>query len=255
VRSWFRGSRSWFRGSRSGATFGGALLACALASRVELAAAAPPLAPVITSGPEGCHAVALTFDLCPVLKGSGWDSGLVDLLVAHHVPATFFASGRWIDRHDAEVRELLADPDFEVGTHGDRHRHLPRLDAPGQLREITGAVDLLSSLYRVHPTLFRAPFGEFDDRTRKIVGDAGLRLVQWSVVSGDPDPRLTAAGMLRTLRENVRDGSIVIFHANGKGAHTREVVDTLLTSVLPARGLTPVTISRLLQGCRNAGRS
>ena len=63
--------------------------------------------------------------------------------------------------------------------------------------------------------------------------------MQWSVVSGDPDPRLGAAGILRTLRGGVRDGSIVIFHANGKGEHTREVVETLLTELLPARGSRP----------------
>ena len=41
---------------------------------------APPkrvLPPVIQSGPTGCHAVALTFDLCPVVKGTGWDTALV----------------------------------------------------------------------------------------------------------------------------------------------------------------------------------
>jgi peptidoglycan/xylan/chitin deacetylase (PgdA/CDA1 family) len=211
--------------------------------------AAGPLAAALRSGPEGCHAVALTFDLCPVVQGSGWDQALVELLQTRHVPATFFASGRWIARHDVEVRQLLAVPFFELGTHGQRHRHLPTLDPAAQRAEIVGPIELLTSEYGVHPTLFRAPYGEFDDRTRAIVADAGLRMVEWSVVSGDPDPRLAAAAMLRGLRAGVRDGSIVIFHANGKGLHTRQVVEELLTDVLPARGLTPRTVSQLLRGC------
>jgi peptidoglycan/xylan/chitin deacetylase (PgdA/CDA1 family) len=233
----------------------GAMLACAaaLAATPVSFAAEPVLAPVIRNGPEGCHAVALTFDLCPVVKGAGWDRGLVELLRARQVPATFFASGRWIAQHDAEVRELLAVPFFELGTHGQRHRHLPALDATAQQAELGDAAELLSTHYGRRPTLFRAPYGEFDDRSRAVVATLGGRLVQWSVVSGDPDPRVTAAGMLRTLRANVRDGSIVIFHANGKGAHTREVVETLVNEILPARDLAPQTVSMLLEGC-DAGR-
>ena len=188
------------------------------------------LPPVILSGPTGCHAVALTFDLCPVVKGTGWDAALVDLLRERGVPATFFASAGWMARHGDQLKELIATPFFEVETHGDRHRHLPRLDVVAQRAEITAPVTLLQRQYGLHAALVRAPFGEFDDRTRAVVQDAGLRLVQWSVVSGDPDPRLSAAGILRNLRANLRDGSIVVFHANGKGKRTREVVETLLTA-------------------------
>jgi hypothetical protein len=51
----------------------------------------------------------------------------------------------------------------------------------------------------------------------------------------------------------VRDGSIVIFHANGKGKRTREVVEALLTT-LPERGLAPRTVRELLEGC-DGGRA
>ena len=152
-------------------------------------------------------------------------------------------------RHGDQLKELIATPFFEVETHGDRHRHLPRLGVVAQRAEITAPVTLLQKQYGLHAALVRAPFGEFDDRTRAVVQDAGLRLVQWSVVSGDPDPRLSAAGILRNLRANLRDGSIVVFHANGKGRRTREVVETLLTGVLPERGLAPRTVGQLLEGC------
>jgi peptidoglycan-N-acetylglucosamine deacetylase len=226
------------------------LLLLMLAGR---APAGTQLAPVVKDAPAGCHEIALTFDLCPVREGTGWDRALVTMLEQRHVPATFFASGRWIERHDAEVRELLANPLFEVGTHGMRHRHLPTLDLAGQRDEIMGPVNLLDADYHYRPTLVRAPYGEYDDRTRAIIADHGLELVQWSVVSGDPDPHLGADDILRTMRAGVRDGSVVIFHANGKGAHTRQVVETVVADLLPARGLKPVTVSQLVQGCRHGG--
>ena len=218
------------------------------------ASAGTQLAPVVKEGPAGCHEIALTFDLCPVREGTGWDAALIGMLEDLRVPATFFASGRWIEGHDVRVHELLNKrPLFELGTHGMRHRHLPTLDVAGQREEILGPVNLLDADYGYHPTLVRAPYGEFDDRTRAIIADRGLELVQWSVVSGDPDPHLGTDDILRTMRAGVRDGSVVIFHANGKGAHTRQVVETVVQDLLPARGLKPVTVSQLVQGCRHDG--
>ena len=222
-------------------------------SRIGAARDPAPLATVLRSGPEGCHAVALTFDLCPVLQRPGWDRPLVDFLESQRVPATFFASGRWIATHDAEVQRIRSVPFFELGTHGQRHRHLPALDVAAQRVEIMGPVDLLASQYRYRPTLFRPPYGEFDDRTLRIVADSGLRLVEWSVVSGDPDPHLAASTMLADLRAGIRDGSIVIFHANGKGAHTREVVEAVVSDVLPERKLVPRTVSQVIDGCHGGG--
>ncbi|MGH7229774.1 MAG: polysaccharide deacetylase family protein, partial [Nitrospiraceae bacterium] len=57
---------------------------------------------VIKSGPRACKGMALTFDLCPVREGSGYDQPLIDLLKEKRIPATFFLSGRWMAKHDAE---------------------------------------------------------------------------------------------------------------------------------------------------------
>ncbi|MEK7293829.1 MAG: hypothetical protein AAB049_02520, partial [Nitrospirota bacterium] len=38
-------------------------------------------AQVIRSGTPSCQAVALTFDLCPVRQGTGYDAELIDYLI------------------------------------------------------------------------------------------------------------------------------------------------------------------------------
>ena len=63
-------------------------------------------AQVIRAGSPSCPAVALTYDLCPVRTASGFDRELIDFLIMNKVPATFFMSGRWMAKHDAEVKEL-----------------------------------------------------------------------------------------------------------------------------------------------------
>jgi peptidoglycan/xylan/chitin deacetylase (PgdA/CDA1 family) len=206
-------------------------------------------AQVIRAGPPACKAIALTFDMCPVRDGAGYDAELVNMLMTKRIPATFFLSGRWMAAHEQEVRALREVPFFELGTHGQVHAHLPRLDADRQRSEIASAVTLLETKYGRRAPLFRPPYGEYDDATVEIVRALGLRFILWDVVSGDPDPRLSRSRMVERLTATVRNGSVIVFHANGKGLHTREVVEDLYQDLVLKRGLQPVTVTDLLDHC------
>lgn len=203
-------------------------------------------AQVIKGGTPACKTVALTFDLCPVRQGTGYDATLIDYLVAHKIPATFFASGNWIKKHDLEMKRLLAVPFFEMGTHGQVHAHLASLDEDHQRAEIVQAVDLLRTRYHQTAILFRPPYGEFNDMTIEVVKKLGLQFILWNVISGDPDPALSSEKMLAHLTAATHSGSMIVFHANGKGRQTRTVVESLVQEVLPKQGLRPVTVTELL---------
>ncbi|MEY4526718.1 MAG: hypothetical protein RL768_437 [Nitrospirota bacterium] len=203
-------------------------------------------AQVIKSGPPSCPGIALTFDLCPVKKSPGYDQALVDYLIQHQIPATFFMSGKWIAKHDAEVEHLLGIEYFEIGTHGEVHAHLPMHNAEEQQKEIHAPVRLLSEHYAHDATLFRPPYGEYNDTTVDVVKLLGLRFIQWSIESGDPDPTLTADQILARIEKRAKPGSIVVLHANGKGKQTRAVIERLTTEVLPRKSLKPMTVSELL---------
>lgn len=203
-------------------------------------------AQVIKSGPASCPGVALTFDLCPVRNGAGYDQALIDYLIEHKIPATFFMSGKWIAKHDPQVRDLLQIPFFEIGTHGDVHAHLPLHSAEEQKQEILGPVRLLKTKYGHGATLFRPPYGEFNDVTVDVTRALGLQFILWNVVSGDPDPTITTLQIEDHLKRTVKKGSVIVMHANGKGRHTHEVVQDLHRQFLPQRNLTPMTMSELL---------
>jgi peptidoglycan/xylan/chitin deacetylase (PgdA/CDA1 family) len=203
-------------------------------------------AQVIKSGPPSCPGIALTFDLCPVRNGAGFDQALIDYLIEQKIPATFFMSGKWMAKHDQQVRALLQIPFFEVGTHGEVHSHLPLLSAEEQKKEILGPIRLLKTKYGHDAKLFRPPYGEFNDDTISVAHALDLRFILWNVVSGDPDPTLTAIRIEDRLKRFVRNGSVVVMHANGRGVHTHEVVQDLHQRILPQRNLTEMTISNLL---------
>lgn len=211
-----------------------------------LRAPAQSYAQVIKSGPPACPVIALTFDLCPVRKGTGYDKGLVDYLVEHKIPATFFMSGQWMAKHDPEVEQLLEIGFFEVGTHGNVHAHLPMHNAEEQRTEILGPVRLLSEHYAHEAVLFRPPYGEYNNVTIDVVKTLGLQFIQWNIESGDPDPSLSADQIVARIDKRARPGSIVVLHANGKGKHTRQVIQRLIADVFPRKGLNPTTVSELL---------
>jgi len=203
-------------------------------------------AQVITSGPPHCPGVALTFDLCPVSKGSGYDHALMDYLIEHRIPATLFMSGKWIAKHEQEVRNLVDIGLFEIGTHGDVHAHLPMHDARAQRDEILGPVTVLRKRYAHKASLFRPPYGEYNDVTVRVAKALGLQFIQWNIESGDPDPTLSTERMVTRITQRAKPGSIIVFHANGKGTHTREVIEQLTHDVFPKKALTPMTVSDLL---------
>jgi peptidoglycan/xylan/chitin deacetylase (PgdA/CDA1 family) len=171
------------------------------------------------------------------------------MLIEKQIPATFFVSGRWAVKHEGALRQLLEVPFFEIGTHGHVHAHLPGLDEAAQRREIEQAVILMRERFGRPTTLFRPPYGEYDERTLHVADVLGLRLVLWSVVSGDPDPRLSREAIASVVTERAAPGAIVIFHANGKGRHTKDVIDQWSQGGMQQHGLRPVTVSELLTAC------
>lgn len=207
--------------------------------------AAAPVPAVFTRGPAACHALALTFDLCPVREGRSFDAPLVKFLVDHHVHATFFASGPWIAAHDADMRELISHPFFEIGTHGQAHAHMTTLSSGAQGAEIRGPVTTLAKRYSVKATLFRPPYGEYNDDSLREADAAGQTVVTWSIVSGDPDPKLAAASIEADVIGRARNGSVIIFHANGRGWRDDEVVPAVYQALVEAKRFTADTISEL----------
>lgn len=203
-------------------------------------------AQVIKSGSPTCPGVALTFDLCPVKKAPGYDHTIVDYLAERQIPATFFMSGKWMAKHEEEIDHLLGIGFFEIGTHGEVHAHLPLHNAEEQRTEILGPVKVLREHYAHEATLFRPPYGEYNDVTVDVVKALGLRFIQWNIESGDPDPTLSTEQILARVAKRTKPGSIIVFHANGKGKQTRQVIERLTIEVLPHKGLKPMTVTELL---------
>ena len=235
----------------------------------------PPLPPGLAGSirrvdTHGEKLVALTFDLCELAdQVSGYDGAVVEALRAAGAKATFFAGGKWMRSHPKRAMELMADPLFEVGSHAWTHGNFGRLDDAAMRREIVWAQAEYALLREklVHlarekgvsqadlaaipavPALFRFPYGRCRPEALSLLAAMGIKAVQWSLTTGDPDPASTPARIVDTVLARIRPGDIVIGHANGNGHGTGEALPRLLTE-LSRKGYRFVTVSELLAAGR-----
>jgi hypothetical protein len=68
----------------------------------------------------------------------------------------------------------------------------------------------------------------------------------WTLDSADPNRRLSEERVRERVESKLRDVSIFLLHANGKGRHTQAVVRTLVGEYLPQHQFRPLTVSQLL---------
>ncbi|MCB1511951.1 MAG: polysaccharide deacetylase family protein [Hyphomicrobiaceae bacterium] len=217
--------------------------------------------------PAGEKVVALTFDLCEQpYEITGYQGTIVDYLRAHGIPATFFAGGKWMLTHRQRAQQLMADPLFELGNHAWEHRNFRILAGDKLHHEIEGAQlayervhdDLAKRSCRMRPgaqlahrqapprlSLFRFPFGACSPAALKAVANAGLLAIQWDVAAADPWKGQTVARMTKHVLAHAKSGSILIFHANGRGWKTGDALPGIISG-LKARGFRFATVSQLL---------
>jgi len=191
---------AWFRRVRSPW-----ILATALAGVVVASACVPPPPSPTAASCPGCK-VYLTFDDGP----SVYTPQILSELEAKGVPATFFVLGERAVQFPSYVQQEHADGDG-IGDHTWDHPDLTTLP-PDQVRsELQSTADEIASLTGAPPTLWRPPFGAFNDTVTQIASSLGLSMRLWDVNTDDwmmPGTDVIVSNVVN----NVSNGSIVLMH-------------------------------------------
>jgi peptidoglycan/xylan/chitin deacetylase (PgdA/CDA1 family) len=162
---------------------------------------------VLSGGPAPAVARVTTTD--PVIF-LGIDDGLVrdaaalDFLEANRWPFTaFLVSGA-----------LQADPAFwararaiggTVEAHSLTHPNLTKVSADQIRREVCGSADVVQQATGVRPTLFRPPYGAYNDTLKVIAAECGyLALVMWKGSTND--------GRVDLQEGVLKPGDILLMH-------------------------------------------
>ena len=166
---------------------------------------------------------------------------LIDILNKYRIHATFFVVGSWVEKYPESVK-ALSDNGNEVMNHSSSHAHFSQLTAEQIKADITSCNDRIAAITGTAPTLFRCPYGEYDDHVITAVREMGMEPIQWDVDSLDWKG-ISAAEITQRVLQRVKPGSIVLFH--NAAEHTPEALPDILEALI-ADGYTIVPISQIL---------
>lgn len=185
--------------------------------------------------------VAISFDAS---WGAEHTLDILDTLDEYGVKATFFLVNIWVEEYPDMAREIVARG-HEIGLHSVSHPHFPSLSREEMERELEDNFQLIQQTTGYCPTLFRPPFGDYDNIVIDVVNCCGYDCIQWSKDSLDWKD-LSAEAICQRVLKDIHGGDIVLFHNNG--LHTAEALPSILES-LQAQGLTAAPVGEvLLQG-------
>lgn len=182
--------------------------------------------------------VALSFDAA---WGNEDTQTLIDILDQYGVNTTFFVVGDWVDKYPESVR-ALAEAGNEVMNHSSSHAHFSALSTDEITADISTCNDKIEAITGVRPTLFRCPYGEYDDHVINAVKSVNMTAVQWDVDSLDWKG-IPAGQITRRVLDRVQPGSIVLFH--NAAEHTPEALPAILDALI-GEGYHIVPISQIL---------
>ncbi len=184
--------------------------------------------------------IALTFDGA---WGNEDTATLLDILERQGVTATFFFTGGWISKYPDDVKTILAKG-HEVGNHSENHKQMSKLSKAQCKEEIQIVHDKVKELTGLEMTVFRPPFGDYNDTVIQAANELGYHVIQWDVDSLDwKDYGCDSIIHTVTNHKHLGNGSIILMHNGAK--YTKDALEKMIIS-LKEQGYEFVKVSELI---------
>ncbi len=182
--------------------------------------------------------IAISFDCA---WGVDYTDTLLDIMAKNGVKCTFFAVQFWVERYP-EYAEKIVSAGHELGTHSRTHPYMSKLSKAQIQDELTTSSAAIERLTGQKVTLFRPPYGDYNNLLIDTCKEMNLYPVQWDVDSLDWK-NLSGTEIAMRIINGAKNGSIILCHNNG--LHTAEALP-LIFSTLQNRGYTFVPIGELI---------
>lgn len=182
--------------------------------------------------------IAISFDCA---WGVDYTDKLLNIMSEHNIKCTFFAVKFWADKHPDYIKKI-SDLGHEIGTHSSTHPYMTKLSKEKIIYELEESVKSIESITKKKVSLFRAPFGDYNDLLIKTAKELGLYTIQWSIDSLDWKD-LSANQIKTRVIGKLKNGAIVLFH--NQGLHTAEALSEIIVEV-KANGYEFVSIGELI---------
>lgn len=182
--------------------------------------------------------ISISFDCA---WGVDYTDQLLEVMEKYKVKCTFFMVKFWAEKYPEYVQKIR-NAGHEIGTHSSTHKHMSKLTENEIKNEINLSCQAIENIIGEKVTLFRAPYGDYNDRLISCLDSMGLKTIQWSVDSLDWKD-LSADKIAERVLKRVKSGSIILCHNNG--LHTAEALPKIF-GALQGQGFEFVPIGELI---------
>lgn len=145
--------------------------------------------------------VYLTFDDGPTPGITEW---VLNELEKYDAKATFFCLGKNVEAHPDIYRAIL-ERGHAVGNHSYSHLKGFGSSVATYVKDAERAAGLIDS------RLFRPPYGRILKRQVTMLKKQ-FHIIMWSVLSVDYNSAVSGSQVVKNVLQNVKSGSIVVFH-------------------------------------------
>lgn len=183
--------------------------------------------------------VSISFD---ATWGADKTQSIIDMLEEHDIVGTFFSVGSWARKYPEMLKKLSDSGRFEIGTHSNTHPHMSKLSELDVRMELTASIESIEAVTGKKVELFRAPYGEYDNKLLTVAESLSLYTIQWNVDSLDWKNYSATEIASRVINKTV-PGSIILMHNDG--ANTVAALEAIILG-LKNKGYSFVTIGDLI---------
>ena len=174
-----------------------------------------------------------------------WNADDIDLILEtlskNEAKATFFMVGEWVSKFPEAVKKI-SESGNEIANHSESHAHINNLSYEENVEQIVECSDRIYAITGKPTTLYRGPYGEYNDSVVKASNDSNHTMIQWSIDTLDYNG-LTGDQIWQRIEPKLEKGSIILMH-NGT-ENTALSLDMIIKSI-KGKGFEPVTISELI---------
>ncbi len=175
--------------------------------------------------PADGNGIYLTFDDGPTPEITPW---VLAELAKAGAKATFFLIGNNVAQHP-EIVEQIRAAGHSIGNHCYNHEKGWSTSDAAYHASVEKTNDLL------HTPLFRPPYGRIKKSQIAALKNT-YKIIMWDVLSHDYDQRLSPKDCTANVLNNVRAGSIIVFHDSTKAWNNLKASLPEVLQILAKRG-------------------
>ncbi len=146
---------------------------------------------------------------------NGYTSIILDVLKKKDVPATFFVTSAYI-KNSPDLVNRMAKEGHIIGNHTANHPCVPNLTDAEIAKELEDLDRLVYGITKKPCKYFRAPKGEYSERSLAITNELGYINTFWSFAYVDWDNKASTDVAKAKILNGLHNGCVLLLHATAK---------------------------------------